>query len=173
MTHSELLDRLNTNFHNITQLLQTVSADDWTRSQDPKWSMAQEAAHLVNATTRIAWLYGPDGRATWQPTDRASLTYEEVCEQYRQALAARNPVVTVSAGTDFPAREQQAQAWQTATQALLRSLRTEIPDADFVRFTVWKHPLLGVLTAREMIYFTNYHTERHNLTLRAKQIRLV
>jgi hypothetical protein len=169
MTQPELLAQLETNFQTIRQFLQTVSPDDWARPQGQKWSIAEETAHLLNATQGTAFLFSPAGRATWRPTDRASLTYEEICENYRQALATRNPAIPASANTDQPRPDQQAQTWQAATQLLLNTLHNGGLSADLGRFTVWKHPLLGPLTAREMLYFTNYHTERHIVTLRAKQ----
>jgi uncharacterized damage-inducible protein DinB len=179
MTHADLLARLDTNFQAVHEFLLSVSPADWTRPQTAKWSIAEELAHLLKATQGTARLFSPAGRATiWQPITPASQpapgrSYNEVCEQYRQALANRNPAVPPAPDTEQPAPTEQAMAWQSATTSLLNDLQTTVPETDLDGYTVWKHPLLGPMTAREMLYFTAYHTERHMVTLRAKQTMVV
>lgn len=47
-----------------------------------------------------------------------------------------------------------------------------LADTDLDAYTVWKHPLLGPLTVREMIYFTIHHTDHHSASLQQKQTQV-
>ncbi len=171
MTIPELTARLQTQFQAIHLFLETVSADDWQRPQGAKWNIAQEMAHLLNATQGTARLFSPAGRTIWKSTDLSHLgrSADEVRTEYQQALATRNPVAPVTSDIEQPTAQEQALAWQAATKLLITNLETTVVEADLDRFTVWKHPLIGIMTAREMLYFTDYHTERHHATLTAKQ----
>ncbi|RIV17796.1 DinB family protein [Fibrisoma montanum] len=152
----------------ITALLDTLSTDDLHRSQGTRWTIAQEMEHLRKSTQGTAFLLSPASRPKWYPYTGESRTYETVVAQYQSALAASAPVNNAATRpTDEIASltaDQQKDAWNTVVQQLLASVG-QLTEADLDTFTVWKHPLLGPLTVREMIYFTTHHTEHHHASL--------
>lgn len=156
----------------ITDLLATFSTDDLHRPQGTKWTIAQEMDHLRKSTQGTAFLLSPASRPKWYPYTGESRSYETVVAQYQSALLANAAVNNAATRpTDEVAgltAEQQTEAWQTAVQQLSASAG-QLTEADLDAFTVWKHPLLGPLTVREMIYFTTHHTEHHHASLIRKQ----
>lgn len=172
MTHTQLLSALGERFGQVTDLLQHVSPDRWHGPQAHQWTIAQETEHLRLSTQGTVFLFSPQNRASWRPTDRAGRSYELIRDGYLNALAERSGNVNQAFGptaqSDRLTPDEQARNWQTITTQLLR-LVTDLPETDLDAFTVWKHPLLGPVTGREMLYFTLYHTQHHYVSLQRKQ----
>lgn len=172
MTYTETKIHLTDSLHTIATLLSGTTADDWQRPQNGKWTMSQEFEHLRTATQGTAFLLSPMNRPAWRPADRASRSYETIVQEYRDGLAARPIVVggalAPTAESDALTVAEQAGRWQQATQQLLTVVE-HFPEADLDAYTIWKHPILGPITPREMLYFTTYHTQHHEASLARKR----
>lgn len=172
MNQAEMKAELAKSLQAITELLQVVSIEDWQRLQGDKWTIAQESEHLRLSTQGAAFVLSSAGRSRWFPFNGASRSYHTVIKQYQAALAAN---VNVNNASTRPSDEsntltlaQQTENWQKVVQQVLTTIDT-VSEADLDSFTVWKHPLLGPLTVREMIYFTIHHTQHHHNSLSRKQ----
>ena len=172
MTLSTIKTSLTESLQGITEFLQQVSAADWQRPQNGKWTIAEELEHILIANTGTARLLSSAGRAIWRPGAQPSRTYNAIKDEYLAGLAANpglnNPTTNPSAESAQKTSAQQLANWQQTTLALLNAL-DGITEDDLDHFTVWKHPFLGPFTVREMIYFTDYHTRHHTDILTKKQ----
>ena len=170
MTHTNTQSELAASLQAISDLLPTLSETEWHRPHNGKWSLAQEMEHLWISTQGTTFLFKKTGRTTWRPTDQPSRSYEVIVEQYQSALAARNGFTNQNPAVESDILERSAQVagWPVATTNLLNAV-AGIPESDLSGFTVWKHPLLGPLTGREMLLFTIHHTRHHHESLARKQ----
>ncbi|WP_266367612.1 DinB family protein [Tellurirhabdus rosea] len=177
MTTTSPLTLLEDSFQQLTTVLARLSADDWTREQNGKWTLAQETAHILKANQQTALLLSPAGRALWRSNTRPSLASEAIRDAYKTALAANPGVVnTATAPAEDAVQKtpaEQLAAWKETGEALSHHVAA-LSEEDLDGFTVWKHPLLGPLTAREMIYFTGHHTQHHAVSMLRKlgEVRL-
>jgi hypothetical protein len=173
---------------NLTQALQTVerevaeffaslSPDEFTLRVDSAWTPAEHLEHLNTAVGAAArglafspWLL----RLRFGTALRSSRTYDEVRDDYRARLAAG----AGATGRYVPAREEvtgdrravrQAEIlarWRCENSKLAGSLQGwSERDLDRVRLP---HPILGAITARELVYFTIYHGRHHITAARAR-----
>ena len=88
--------------------------------------------------------------------------YDQVVTQYREKLSSPSAIPVVSRNNVeglSPTQEEQLanlQAIQSKFVERAATLTDEILD----RYQA-PHPLMGMLTAREWLYFTHYHTGHH------------
>ena len=135
-----------------------------------KWSFGEEMVHLIMSTNGTALvLASPDERLL--PSDHASRGYDAIVDEYKTKLRL-NPTIGQSiadkAGKTYKGEELKASFTRAAQNTLLALKYWDEAKAD--QWMVWKHPLLGKMTAREMVYFTVYHTRHHLATLSVKAV---
>jgi hypothetical protein len=137
--------------------------------QGEGWSPAIHLRHLTRSTRPVAQALGIPrwvlrlrfGRAT-SPSRR----WEPLVSDYRAALAAGGRAAPRFVPTDAPSssapearRTEILRSWHDSVRTLdLRLSRWPEDALDAVRVP---HPLLGLLTMREMLLFTVYHTAHH------------
>jgi len=135
-----------------------------------KWSFGEEMVHLTMSTNGTGMLLSsPEERL--MPSDHPSRSYDEIVKEYREKLAL-NQTIGQSIADKEPKQYTVAalqENFVAAAQAALQAIpRWDEKKAD--EWMVWKHPLLGKMTAREMVYFTVYHTRHHLATLGVKAV---
>jgi hypothetical protein len=95
-----------------------------------------------------------------------SMTYEELCQLYRDAIANGGQASGRYLPDQQSPREQAEEKkkniledWSRASDELV-SAAGKWEESELDRYQL-PHPLLGKLTVREMLYFTVYHNLRH------------
>ncbi|AQG78165.1 DinB family protein [Spirosoma montaniterrae] len=173
MTFEATKIELSSSLQTITDLLPTLTDSDWSRPQNGKWTVGQEFEHLRVSTQGTAFLLSPMNRTAWRANERESRSYDTIVAEYKAALAARGPITNNAFGptadSDHLTVAKQAERWQQVVEQL-RSVVASLPETELDAYTVWKHPLLGPLTGREMLYFTAYHARHHHASLTRKQM---
>jgi hypothetical protein len=132
-----------------------------------RWSVAENLQHLYLSTRPVARLLaGPHevlqqfGKPTHLPR-----SFEELSADYKQILEQANvkaPTSFSPRSEDVTDREIVTKQFEGAHQGVVEALATwteEELDAYCI-----PHPALGLLTVREMVYFTALHSD-HHLTL--------
>jgi len=136
--------------------------------QGDRWSPAEHIRHLRKSTAPVAralrvpaWLL----RLRFGQGAGTSRNYRTLRDTYRGVLAqggqaGRFAPSLEPAPTDPTARRAAIMsAWDAAVGAL-ETASARWPEASLER--AWlPHPLLGLLTVREMLEFTVYHTSHH------------
>ena len=159
-----------------TRTLGTMPVTVFFEPQGDKWSPAEHARHLRKSSAPLvvalklpAWLL----RLRFGRPKRASRTFIKLREDYRRALAQGG-----QAGRFAPRPERDAldpdmrraeilTIWSGTNARLCTALARWREDRlDTVQLP---HPLLGMLTVREMMAFTVYHTS-HHLTLVTQRV---
>ncbi len=170
-TNAELVAALRRLTDEGARALGTMPVDVFFAPQGDKWSPAEHARHLQKSSAPLvfglklpAWLL----RLRFGRPARASRSFVMLREDYRRVLADGG-----QAGRFAPRREGPPQnadlrrgdimrKWWLTNARLMQALSRWREDRlDAVRLP---HPLLGMLTVREMAAFTVYHTS-HHLTL--------
>jgi hypothetical protein len=148
--------------------LSTFSAEQFFTQQGPAWSPADHVRHLELSTRPLTQALGVPrwllalrfGRGSGH-----SRTFTEVRAVYLQALANGGqagrftPRAEPAAGDRSSRRQEIVSAWSSATVDLQHAI-TCWPERA-LDHQVLPHPLLGLLTVREMLAFTVYHTAHH------------
>ncbi|MEO8275131.1 MAG: DinB family protein [Thermoanaerobaculia bacterium] len=137
-------------------------------AQGEKWSPADHTRHLAKSTFPVVKALGLPKivlRVMFGRASAPSRAFPELRELYRARLAKG-----ASAGRFTPSKRpipadpavwqiEVLGRWRTAVTALTAAIpRWQEPALDRYRLP---HPLLGPLTVREMLFFTQYHNAHH------------
>jgi hypothetical protein len=167
-TGSELLDGLRRMVREGDEFLGTLSDDAFFRRQGTKWSPAEHVRHLRKGSAPLVLAFRLPAWVLQLRFGRhrdASRRYDALRTTYLGLLAAggqagRFAPTPEPAPVEPPARRAEIMAgWHGTTVALcLRAARWREASLDRTQLP---HPLLGQLSAREMLEFTVYHTTHH------------
>jgi hypothetical protein len=162
MKKEKLLSALQSEFENIEKRL-AASADTayFKQPQPEKWSEAQVTQHLINSVRGIATsLKDPSVLAQFGEANRPSLDYDNIQYNYKTGLAARQAQGMPYRHLDVPeSKEELLDNFRSINQKLLE--RVALLSEHQLDTLQLPHPLLGLMTMREMLLFTAIHTKHH------------
>lgn len=162
-----------------TAVNDTVSAmtpEQFERITGEEWSAADYLKHLILSVKPVARLVSmplEKLRDMFGTPDRESMPYEDFVELYHRRLdegmrAEKVPSVTPVEYrlppdmTDLKAT--LLTAWNEGNDRLIAALETL--DEEALDTYQLPHPAVGLITLREMLYFTAYHNKMHGDDIR-------
>lgn len=169
-SHPSLMRALADVEREVAGFFDSLSPDEFVLRVGDAWTPAEHLAHLNSAVSAVArgfamprWLL----RLRFGRARRPSRTFDELRDDYLARLAAGGR----ASGAFVPALGEQpvSQAVELRHTLLLRwarvngRLRAALetwPDRQLDRIPL-PHPLLGSITAREMVFFTVHHGRHH------------
>ena len=169
ITKTELINILKESNQHVTLWFTEIPATDFFTRHGEVWSASDNVDHLVKAHKPIAnalKLPKITLRAMFGKPDKASMTYEELCQMYCDEIARG----AQASGRYLPKQENPDSNAETKKRELLEQFSKA--SAELVSaIEKWEekelddyllpHPILGKLTIREMLFFTIYHNLRH------------
>lgn len=173
-TKQELIQELRTSFQELSSLCNAVHADVFNQSRDGKWTPAENFQHLVTATKVTAMAYKLPKfipRLLYGKSRRTSHGFSKVTENYQKRLneGASASGVYIPKKTDY-SQHQLAQRIKVQAENLISNLENKWSDEELDQYQV-AHPILGLLTLRELAYFTLYHNAHHINTVKSIYMR--
>ncbi len=162
-TKTEILESMNAHAISFTAFLEQLSPEQFFAGTPEKWGAALQTQHLTQTLGMIAKaLTVPDRLPPAPSTDARRI--DEIKTTYKEALGGG---VTLS-GNMLPALEPKTDAMYQlevigafkATVAAFSS-NLETWSEEQLDSLGMKHPLMGLLPAREMMIFAVYHNTHH------------
>lgn len=165
----QIVEELGESFHSLCEAAHSVEDAQFNVSKNNKWTTGENIQHLVNATrmTSLAFtlpkilhvlLYGKP--------NRTSHGYSKIVEKYEKKLeeGARATGVYVPKRADYE-KEKLTQKLDAEGGKLVKAVTEKWTDGQMDHYQV-AHPILGLLTIRELAYFTIHHNSHHLQTIR-------
>ena len=168
-TKIELINGLIDSNQRVTKWFAEIPAQDFFTRRIEVWSASDNVDHLIKAQKPIAKalkLPKITLRAMFGKPAKASMTYEELCQIYRDEIAKG----AQASGRYLPNQENPDSNVETKKRELLdqfSNASTELVsavenwDERELEEYLLPHPILGKLTIREILFFTIYHNLRH------------
>ncbi len=165
LSKEEIIKRLEEAGNEFSSFCSAVTDESFFRQPASKWSIAQNATHLITSAnmTRLAYrlpkfvvrLY------TGKP-NRASRTYDELVAKYKSKLEKGGKASGRFVAKPVDEKQGKENILRTFNRSMqnLNSTISRTKDEDLDRYLA-PHPLLGKITFRELGYFTIYHTLHH------------
>ncbi|NJN33276.1 MAG: DinB family protein [Saprospiraceae bacterium] len=117
--------------------------------------------HLIVSVKGIAGaLKDPSVLRQFGSADRPSLSFEVLKERYETGLAAKKAVGMPYQQLNTEGVKSQVLSNFESINHKLLTRAEALSESDFDILQL-PHPLLGVLTLREMLFFTAFHTRHH------------
>ncbi len=157
---------LNCLRNEVDALIQTgenVSEEHFFQQPNPeKWSIGQNILHLIKSSKPLVSLFGnPESMNQWAKSNRVSQSYEGVKELYNSALKSSPPLLSSYRHLDTEgSKTEMLDVYKSVTTKLLERAAL-MSEADLDSYQI-PHPLISLLTAREFLHFTAYHTRHHH-----------
>jgi DinB superfamily len=169
MTHPETLDKLALAFAETEMAGSSLSeVQFFKRPADGKWSPAENMQHLFLSVKPLVGLFGkPELMEQFGKTSGAGRSYDELVNLYHEKLKtfAASGIVNNVYGLAATQAEQIANLHSIHQKFLERA--AALPENILNEYQI-PHPLLGLLTVREFLYFTIYHEGHHTQTIKGK-----
>ena len=168
-TKDTLIDVLEDSNRRVTEWFRAIPARDFFTRHGEVWSASDNVDHLVKAHKPVAMalkLPKITLRAMFGKPDKASISYEELCQNYRDEITRG----AQASGRFLPRQENPVSDAETKKRELLDRFSkasnelvaaAEKWDEKELDEYFLPHPILGKLTIREMLFFTIYHNLRH------------
>lgn len=161
---SVAMERVHAAHERLWEVAAGIPAEKRNEAAPGKWSVLQHVQHITKGAGAYYQYLKMDGATIQQRfglAGRPSLSPDQVKAMYEKALAAGGKSTAafepVSA-EDISLEEEQSKGRHIISGMAHQLERWQEEDLD--RY-VCPHPLLGAMTAREMLYFTAMHAEHH------------
>ncbi len=169
-TREDLSAALSASEVDVADFFRALTPDELVFRMESAWTAAEQLAHLNTVVSAIAKGFAAPRlvlRIRYGRSRKPSRSHTALRDKYRAILAgggrATGPFVPHRhdpAPGEIEAHRQGLLArWGRVNGRLQKALESwSERSLDTIRLP---HPLLGKITAREMIYFTVYHSEHH------------
>lgn len=167
-TLQETTNKLADVFDETERVANTFTEQHFFKRPDTgKWSAAEHTQHLFVSIKPLVGLFGkPELMLQFGKPTRAPMHYDQVVALYHQMLSspAAKAVVTQNKvdGLSATKAEQIANLHSLHQKFLERA--AALSDTVLDEYQV-PHPLIGLLTVREWLFFTHYHEGHHTNTM--------
>lgn len=168
MNKQELSKKLSNTVGKMVSSVENLDNEYFFRRLGDKWSIGENMVHLAKSTKAFNNALGlPKPMiANFGKVERPYRSYDEVVAHYHAVLAtgvrATGGVEPNLSEGDFNMNETIAR-FKKQHDALIGHL-DNWTDEELDEFSV-PHPVLGLLSLREMFYFMDYHTSHHQVAI--------
>lgn len=165
----EIVTELRESFRSLGAVSASVSNDLFNVSRNNKWTTAENIQHLVNATkmTSVAFrLPKILPRLLYGKPKRTSHGFSKIVDNYHKKLegGAVAMGVYVPKKTNYE-KQKLNEKLSLEGENLVRAIESKWSDDELDQYQI-SHPILGLLTLRELAYFTIYHNQHHLNSIR-------
>jgi hypothetical protein len=172
---TDIAARLKAVQNGLSGTVAAMTPEQFERVTGNEWSAADYLKHLILSVkpfARVVSMPLDKLRDMFGTADRESMTYEALVSLYHQRLnegmrAEKVPAVTPVEYRLPPdtidLKSALLTAWNEGNDRLLTALES-LDDAVFDGYQL-PHPAVGLITLREMLYFTVYHNNMHWLDI--------
>jgi len=157
---------------NYAQLVTQVSQlDDRALLHAPteKWNALQQVDHLIKSVTPVNMAFGlPSFVLSWRfgVANRPSRSYDALVDRYHIKLQAGGRASAAFVPPPEIAATEKEKLLLQLDKVVGQLVRRTTKYKDFALDKyILPHPLLGMITLREMIYFTAYHASHHGKSI--------
>ncbi|GAB4042787.1 DinB family protein [Spirosoma litoris] len=156
--------QLSADCNAFVAVVNALSADQFRKPLDDKWSVAEVMQHLYLSARPVSRLMaGPrDVLTQWGKAPLPARAYEEIASAYKKILAtgAKAPAAMSPRAEDMKAEKSElVERFVSIYQTLIDAISTW-SDSELDTYCM-PHPVLGKLSVREMLFFTSIHTQHH------------
>jgi DinB superfamily len=159
----DILKGIEQNYSLFLEAISSFSEQKFAQiPPDGKWSVGQHLDHLIRSTKPLNMVLDfPIILRIFGKANRPSRSFDELVAKYQGVLEAGG----VATGRYIPAiilgEQKKKMMSELEKQKLKLKKNIDSWSESLLDRVVIPHPLIGKLTAREMMFFTIYHTSHH------------
>lgn len=168
MNQQEIKEQIELKYQAFVERVEEMTEEEYQYHPVGKWNAAQHLHHLVLCVQPLVYIYMQPIKTIEEKfgrVERINATYEELTARYLEKLAAggKAPEQFVPSVTEMPSKEVLTQQLLALIGKLNEAMvQMEVKDFESLQIP---HPLLGLITLKEMAYNAIYHVEHHQKAL--------
>jgi hypothetical protein len=161
-TKESIVDTLESGHKSIIDYVSGLSKETFFNGSDERWSPAHHVGHLTLTHTSVSRGFPLKDRLPVY--DKPSRSYDEIKTFYLEALKNAPPAFLANNPFAVKIKPEDTQ------QGLLETFKQKVKDL-YEPLESWseeeldtkamKHPVLGLLSVREMFFFIAIHDQHH------------
>lgn len=164
MTAPQIAALLHESHRDFCKYISSLHEQQFLSHKEGKWSAGMQLEHIFRSVQPVRLAFELPKfmlRFIWGKSNREGRSYEALVAKYLQKLEQGG----AASGRFIPKDVAYQNSVKLQKMVLneierLQKLITKFSESDLDTL-VLPHPLLGKLTLREMLYFTNYHVKHH------------
>lgn len=165
-----IIKELSESFNELSTLCASIDADVFNSSKDNKWTPAENFQHLITSAKMTSMAYSLPKFIPfllYGKPKRTSHGFSKVVDKYQKKLesGAKASGLYVPSKINYEKQLLQQKLIHEGDR-LIKVISNKWTDEQLDKFQI-AHPLLGLLTHRELAYFTIYHNGHHLETLKS------
>lgn len=170
MNKVEIKARLEESYQTFTKYTHVLSKDEYEYAPEGKWNAGEQTVHLIKSIKPVAMGLGmPKFLIKWKfgKANRPSRSYDELVERYKRGLA-ENPGIAPKEYAPSQVKHTQAAELDKKLLSYIELINNKLAkwSEDELDQFIAPHPLIGKITFREVLYFTIYHAQHHQLQIK-------
>ena len=168
MTQKKIIEKLHLVFSELEKtLLLFPEAHFFKRPSEGKWSAAENAEHLFLCVKPLVGLFGKHESMLerWGSCNRKSRDYDAIVAAYLEKVGTVGKGLPNFTPENITASKQELIDNLNAINKTFLVISSLFTEKELDMYQV-PHPVIGMLTCREFLYFTHYHTGRHCDTMK-------
>ncbi len=170
MTKNALSLRLSESIESFVQNFTHLPDEKIFQKQGEKWSNAEHLQHLILAVKPLVTAYSMPGfvlRILFGKANRPSRSYDELAARYEAKLTAGGKASKPFIPKPIPLGSNKTKLIENFIEIHRKLLRRcgRWSEAKLDKF-ILPHPLLGKITLREMLFFTDFHIRHHEKAIK-------
>ncbi len=166
MIKQEIVSTLREKEQNVTNWIHDNGALYWEYGPENKWTSGQQIVHLVQSMEPLNkalkypkfFLKMKFGKA-----NRPSRGYDQIKEKYKTKLKEAGEVLSPFSDKMPNVINADTEKWMASFSSHMQKIEkscSKWSESDLDKY-ILPHPLLGMMTVREIIIWTAVHTEHH------------
>lgn len=171
-TKQEIASALNEKINAFNNYIIALGKEQFEAMPGNKWSAGQNLDHLIRSIKPLLLAYSLPKimlKLMFGKVNRPSKTYEELVEKYTSRLStggrASGPFIPKK--IVFEQKELLIEKYNKHKEKLISKFGKQ-SEEDLDKY-ILPHPLLGMITLREMLFFTIHHNEHHLIILQNRK----
>lgn len=176
MNQDKIKIELRARHHAFIIYINELNEDTFNYKYQDKWTAGQQLAHIVLCVKPLVTVFGLERTMLEQKfgkLNRAGLSFDQLLAAYLEKFTegGKAPENYVPEEITFEKRAVLIQNLEELISELCRKL-SHFTEDDLDSLCI-PHPLLGMLSLREMLYNAIYHVEHHHkASIRNLQLHL-
>jgi hypothetical protein len=164
---------LNEAVESVCNYVKQLSKEQFNFAPPDKWNAGQQLDHLIRSIKPLNLAYALPVtllKLRFGITNRPSKTYHGLVDKYESklALGGRASGRFIPTLVAYESKDKLCVKYQNEKEKLNKKISRI--DEEVLDKYILPHPLLGMLTLREMLYFTIHHNH-HHLNLMRKYLQ--
>lgn len=144
--------------------INSLTKEEYDFSYQKKWNAGQHLEHILKSVSILnkalilpKWFL----KYKFGFANRPSKTKEKLIERYLEKLKTAKPTPNRFQPSEITFNEKKKNIQLLKKQVTKLTKRIERFSNHDLDYYILPHPLLGKVTLKEMLFFTNYHVQHH------------